>query len=91
MGTLFGFVVGYVLGARAGSQRFDEVVRAVGDVRRSDEFTSLLRIVRHHVVGTLRLVSDRLAGDTDGDGGGRADVGDLLARARARAEHDDAD
>jgi hypothetical protein len=29
MGTLFGFAVGYIVGARAGSQGFDEVVEAL--------------------------------------------------------------
>lgn len=61
MGTLFGFLVGYVVGARAGSDGFDDVVRAYHDIRRSTEFRNLLDVVRHHSRGTLARLLERLA------------------------------
>lgn len=64
MGTLFGFIVGYVLGARAGSQKFDEVVAAAKEVRNSEEFMALLDVVRLHAAGTATIVSDRLGGQS---------------------------
>ncbi len=41
MGVLLAFAVGYVVGARAGAQDFDDVVRAVQELRDSEEFRSL--------------------------------------------------
>lgn len=79
MGTLFGFIVGYVLGARAGSQRFDEVVGAARAVRDSEEFKALLQVARIHAVGTVTMVSDRLAATDEHS------AEDLIARAEARA------
>lgn len=76
MGTLFGFVVGYVVGARAGSRGFDEVVEALRDVRDSDEFRAFVDVIRHHARSTAAQVSDRLSGRSQAD--------DLIARANAR-------
>lgn len=75
MGTLFGFAVGYILGARAGARHFDEVVQAAKDLRESDEFQAFLDAVRTHIRDTARVVSERLA-DEGAEG--------LIERARAR-------
>lgn len=75
MGTLFGFAVGYILGARAGSQHFEEVVQAAKDLRESAEFRAFIDALREHVRDTARLVSERLA-DEGAEG--------LIERARAR-------
>lgn len=82
MGTLFGFAVGYVLGARAGNPGYERLHAAWVELRSSREFREFFDAARTHVEGTLRAASDRLA---DGD---RvvAQGEDLLARARARLE-----
>lgn len=61
MGTLFGFFVGYVLGARAGSEGFDKVAQAFTEIRRSDEMRAFVGILRDHIRGTAATVSERLA------------------------------
>ena len=38
MGILLAFAAGYVLGARGGSEDFDDVVQAVQAIRQSEEF-----------------------------------------------------
>lgn len=80
MSALFGFVVGYLLGARAGSQGFDRVERAVRDLRESEEFQSLLQVLRQHAVDTVRIVNDRL----QSEGSILPDFEGLAAQARAR-------
>lgn len=85
MGTLFGFVVGYLLGARAGSEGYQRLTRAWSDIRQSPEFRDFLGVVREHAQTSLRVLSDRLDGDVEGEGqrpGG--DVQDLIDEARAR-------
>lgn len=61
MNALFGFAVGYILGARLGSDSFDEVIKAANEVRRSEEFANLVDTVRNHAVGTVSLLAGRLA------------------------------
>lgn len=61
MRTLFGFVVGYVVGARVGSRGFDEVVRSFDEIRRSPEFRGFVGALRHHAVGALANISRRLS------------------------------
>lgn len=61
MGTLFGFVVGFIVGARIGSDGFDEVVQAYHDLRNSREFGNFVGVARHHSVQTMQMVMDRLA------------------------------
>lgn len=80
MSALFGFLVGYVVGARAGSQGFDRVEQAVRDIRDSEEFRSLLGVLREHAKDTVRILNDRL------QSGGSAfpDFEDLASQARAR-------
>lgn len=65
MGTLFGFAVGYILGARAGGEGYDEVVRSVRAIRQSEEFQGFVSAMKDHGRHILREVSGRLAGDED--------------------------
>ncbi|HVM40283.1 MAG TPA: hypothetical protein VM618_05840 [Acidimicrobiia bacterium] len=60
MGTLFGFVVGYIVGARMGSRGFDEVVESVRAIRDSQEFQGFVDAVKHHSRYTLQQLSHRL-------------------------------
>ena len=43
MGILLAFAAGYVLGARAGSEDFDDVVEALQAIRQSEEFHDLVQ------------------------------------------------
>ena len=63
MGTLFGFVVGYVLGARAGGEGFDEVVQSIRDIRQSQEFRGFVDAMKSHTRHVLGQVTGRLAGE----------------------------
>jgi hypothetical protein len=58
VGVLLAFAVGYVIGARAGSQDFDDVVKAVNEIRQSEEFNGFLSALRSHVSHTLRDVAN---------------------------------
>jgi hypothetical protein len=79
MGTLFGFAVGYVIGARAGSEGFDDLLRALTDIRNSDEYKGFMDSLRSHLRHTLREVNARLATVAE-----EPEVDDPVARARAR-------
>ena len=78
MGTLFGFAVGYVIGARAGSEGFDDLLRALSAIRESEEYRGFMTSLRAHVMHTLRDVNQRLTIVAE------ADDDDPVARARAR-------
>ena len=54
MGILLAFAAGYILGAKAGSDDFDDVVDAVNAIRQSEEFNDLVRSLRSHAAHTLR-------------------------------------
>ena len=79
MGTLFGFVVGYIVGARAGSQGFDEVVDALRTVRDSEEFQAMVEIARSHLKGTVANVGQWLASTEN------TSAEEMVARAQERA------
>lgn len=81
MTTLFGFIVGYIVGARAGNEGWVRVEQAVKDIRESDEFRNLIAVLRDHLRGTVQIVNDRLAA---GDVNLMPDIEALAARARAR-------
>lgn len=87
MGTLFGFIVGYVVGAKAGSERFEEVMSAFRELKESDEVRSFIDVVRGHARDTARDLGDRLDATLAGEGGMPSDD-DLIAEARARLEID---
>ncbi len=80
MSALFGFVVGYVVGARAGSEGFERLEQAFRDIRDSDEFRNFVSLLRSHLQGTVETVNDRLKQD----GPVLGDVEGLAAEARAR-------
>ena len=63
MGTLFGFAVGYILGARAGENGYDEVVRSVRAIRQSEEFRGFVSAMKEHGRHIVREVSGRVTGD----------------------------
>lgn len=86
MTTLFGFVVGYIVGARAGNEGWGRVEQALKDIRESDEFHNLIAVLRDHLRGTVQIVNDRLAGE---DFNVMADIEALAARARARVSAKD--
>jgi hypothetical protein len=80
MSALFGFVVGYIVGARAGSQGFERVEQALRDIRDSEEFRSFLDVLRDHAKQTAQVLNDRL----QQGGPVLPDFEDLAAQARAR-------
>ncbi|HZU80270.1 MAG TPA: hypothetical protein VE991_10175 [Acidimicrobiales bacterium] len=61
MGVLLAFAVGYVVGARAGSERYQEVVDAASAVRDSSEFQALVAALRSHASFVLTELGQRLA------------------------------
>jgi len=79
MGTLFGFAVGYVIGARAGSEGFDDLLRALSAIRSSEEYKGFMDSLRLHLRHTLREVNNRLAMVAE-----EPEPEDPIARARAR-------
>jgi hypothetical protein len=65
---LVAFLIGYAVGAKAGSRRFDDVVRAARAVRDSDEFRGLLGALRTHLGATMREIANLLESeDAEGD------------------------
>lgn len=84
MGVLMAFAVGYVVGARAGSRDFDDVVAALRSVRDSDEFTDLIAAMRAHLGHTLREIGELL----ESPGAEVPDVSDLVDRVKRLARRD---
>ena len=85
MAVLLAFAVGYVMGARGGSEGFDEVVRAAAAIRQSDEARGFVAAARSHLGHTLRELAFRL------DEGGEADhepAADLLEQVRSLRPRD---
>jgi hypothetical protein len=60
MQILLSFLIGYVVGAKAGADEFDEVVESARAVAQSDEFRSLLMSLRSHAAATLHSLGDLL-------------------------------
>ena len=58
MGIVLAFAVGYVVGANAGREGYEDVVDAVRAVRESEEFRALLSALRSHASSALRQVGD---------------------------------
>ena len=87
MGWLAAFAVGYVVGARGGSEGFDEVVRAARAIRDSDEMQGFVAAVRAHMGYTLRELATRLDEGADGDSDDEPE-GDLLAQVRNLTQRD---
>jgi hypothetical protein len=79
MGVLLAWAVGYVVGTRAGPKGFDDIVRAVKEVRDSDEVRNLWSAVRAHAAHTLRSTADLLE---HAEVPHPAPAGDLVDRVR---------
>jgi hypothetical protein len=60
MQILLSFLIGYVVGAKAGAEQFDEVVASARAVVKSDEFASLKQSLRAHAAATLHSLGDLL-------------------------------
>lgn len=86
MGTIFGFIVGYIVGAKSGSRGFDEVVQALRDVRDSEEFHGLIQAVRIHAGETVKDLGERLSIE---GGEPLLNTEDLIAAARSRFRRSD--
>jgi len=83
MGVLLAFAAGYVLGARSGSEDFDDVVDAVKAIGRSDEFHDLLHSLRSHAAHTLRELAAQLdRADAEGAGLPSITTQDLVDRVK---------
>jgi hypothetical protein len=73
-------VVGYVIGAKAGSKDLDDVVGSLRRLSQSEEFADVVTAVRSHVGHTLR----ELGSVVEGASGPAAEEqeSDLVARVR---------
>jgi hypothetical protein len=82
MGAVVALVVGYVVGARAGSKDLDQVTRALRAVRQSEEFADLVSAARTHAAHTLRELATIVGGEAERtDDAGNAS-GDVVERVR---------
>ena len=81
MGTLFGFAVGYLLGSKAGTEGYEELVRSAKAILDSEEFQSFLDILRDHARSGLQQLSEWVGGDEETQ---RPGLDDLLREARER-------
>jgi hypothetical protein len=57
------FVIGYAIGARAGSSNLDEIRDAIAELRASDELADLAAAVRAHASHTLHALAGMLDPD----------------------------
>jgi hypothetical protein len=81
MGYFIAMIIGYVIGARAGSKDLDQLARSVQALRETEEFGDVVAAARSHVGHTLR----ELASVVDG----RVGVEPAFrARADGRSEGD---
>jgi uncharacterized protein YaaR (DUF327 family) len=84
MGILIAFAAGYVFGARAGSQDFDDVVQALQAIRESEEFHDLLSSLRSHAAHSLRELASMLEqANTDGRALSSVSTQDLVERVKS--------
>jgi hypothetical protein len=65
MGTLFGFAVGYIIGARSGRDGFEEVVRSIRAIRESEEFAGFVDAMKSHGRHLMREMTNRVAGEPE--------------------------
>jgi hypothetical protein len=85
MGTLFGFAVGYILGARAGQEGFEELTRSIRAIRESEEFRSFVSAMKDHGRHIAREAAGRIGGEVAvsgdfGNGAGHESGGDHRPR-----------
>jgi hypothetical protein len=72
------FAVGYAVGAKAGSEGYDELIASFKAVRDSEEFRGLIAAIRSHTGHVLREVGQRLQTDADRP----ISMDEVLARVR---------
>ena len=65
MGILLAFAVGYVVGAQAGSEGYEEVVTSLKLVRDSEEFKALLSALRSHAESAKMNHRDLLVAESE--------------------------
>jgi hypothetical protein len=80
------FAAGWALGAKTGSQGFDEVVLTAKGIFSSKEFQDFLAAVRSHAAFALREMGDLV----DTEVTDKTPSGDLVDFVRALAERRDA-
>ena len=83
MVAFIALVVGYVMGAKAGSKDLDDVVGALRRLGESEELADVVSAVRSHLGHTLRELGTVL--DTPGE---ERETGDLVDRVRHLFAHD---
>jgi hypothetical protein len=81
MKVFLALAAGYVLGARTGSEHFDDVVRSLRAIKDSEEFRDLVTSVRSHAGATLRELASMVDGPP-AEGGAEGAAGDLVERVR---------
>ncbi|HEY0519380.1 MAG TPA: hypothetical protein VGC84_07785 [Ilumatobacteraceae bacterium] len=81
MGLVLFFAAGYVMGARGGSENFDDVVDAVHAIRESEEFHDFVAALRTHAAHSLRGLATMLEKGRD-QVDERGTSNDLLDRVR---------
>lgn len=81
MRTMFGFAVGYLVGSKAGSEGYDELVRSAKAIRDSEEVQHFVALLREHASHVLREVGDWVGGAE-----GTPTLEDLLAEAKSRLQ-----
>jgi hypothetical protein len=84
VGLIFAFVAGYIVGGRAGTEGFDEVVSAVKAVSESQEVADLLTALRSHASHVLQDLGRRL----DIDSHETLTLDSILDRARDFVQRD---
>ena len=82
MAAVVALVVGYVIGARAGSKDLDQVARSLRAVRESEEFADLVSAVRSHAAHTLRELATMVDGEVERNDDATTSNGDLVERVR---------
>ena len=80
MVAFISLLVGYVIGAKAGSKDLDQVAHALRALSASEEFADLVEAVRSHVGHTLRELGGMIEGTSDAMG--TPDADDLVDRVR---------
>lgn len=78
MVAFLALVVGYVIGAKAGSRDLDQVAGSLKRLAESEEFADVVTSVRAHLGHTLR----ELGAMVDGESEPSEETGDLVERVR---------
>jgi hypothetical protein len=83
MGYFIAMIIGYLIGARAGSKDLDQLSESVKALRASEEFGDVVAAARSHVGHTLRELASALDGSSATAADPEAEPqGDLVDRVR---------